>query len=233
MSRFARFIALAALPVLLAACGALIPDQSVDDLYGFNNVTVDLTVGPAPSGSVLAPQASEIVAAGSISREIDPDVLADLPFDPTNVRESVRPQWIRLVRPAGGGLLAPQTIFDELPETLSLDEASFAVSFSDGVTTFNKTVSVPFSPSAQFVRDDASCTTQRCDYLPVDVEAASLTVELSGAEIVEMLQILGSAATPKIASGEAQLFFSQDPLLANVTTARLRVETFDGVIGFR
>jgi hypothetical protein len=232
MLRFARFVALAALPVLLAACGALIPDQAVDDLYGFNNLTIDLAVGPAPAGDLLAPQASEIVAAGSISRDVDPDVLDDLPFDPTNVRESVRPQWIRLVRPPSV-LLTPQTILDELPETLSLDEASFAVSFSDGATTFTKTVSVPFSPSAQFVRDDASCTTQRCDYLPVDVEAASLTVELSGAEIVEMLQILGSAATPKVASGEAQLFFSQDPLLANVSSARLRIETFDGMIGFR
>lgn len=230
MPQLTRIAALAALPLLLAACASLIPDQAVDDLYGFNGETFDLTVGPnTGGGGLLAPQASEIVAAGSVSIEVDPDILADIPFDPTNVRESVRPQWIRLIRPVGVG----GAITDALPESLALDAAAFAVSFTDGVDTFNKTLDVTFAPAAMFDRDDASCTTDRCDYLPTGAQEASLTVELSGAEIVEMLGILGSAATPKTASGDAQLFFSQDPLLANVSEAQLRIETFDGVVGFR
>ena len=51
MPRFARFAALVALPLLLAACAALIPDQTVDDLYGFDNVIIDLSVGPAPASA--------------------------------------------------------------------------------------------------------------------------------------------------------------------------------------
>ena len=75
MPRLVGIAALAALPLLLAACASLIPDQAVADLYGFNGETFDLTVGPnTGGGGLLAPQASEIVAAGSVSIEVDPDI---------------------------------------------------------------------------------------------------------------------------------------------------------------
>lgn len=211
------------LVALLGACASLIPDQQVEDLFGFSGFRIDMGVSASLLQDGVAPQAAEIVAAGSVKRVVDAGDF-DLPFDPTSARESVRAQWIRLLLPTPDA---------ELPGTLSLDRASFEVNFTDGNDSFSKLVSADFSPGALFERDDASCTSNRCDYLPVGDVVASLEIGISGSDIVEVLAILDSGFEPKVASGDATLYFSDDPLLAAVSQAQLLIETFGGVISFR
>lgn len=218
--------------LLLAGCAALIPDQQVENLFGFDDYVVDLTVSPLAPEAAIAPQAAAYVAAGSVSREVDTSDLTDLPFDPTSMSESVRAQWIRLFRPDPPEVGA-QAITDELPATLALEGADFEILFGDGETEFRKTVSVSFTPPAQFERNDASCTETRCNYLPLDENAASLDIEVSGAEIATVLAVFASAREPKIASGDARLLLGDDPLLAGVERAELRIDAYGGVIGFR
>ncbi len=209
---------------LLSACASLIPDQQINDVFGFDGVVIEMTVSSVGTTSDgIAPQAGEVVAAGSTSYEVDVSDI-DLPFNPTptSVLEGMSPQWIRLFRPTPGA---------DLPTTLSLDSASFDASFTDGNATFTETVSAPFSPSALFERDDASCNINRCNYLPV--EDNSLILDLDSNDIAAILAILGSAFEPKLAGADAMLAFSDDPLLAGVTQAELKVDASGGTISFK
>ena len=223
MNRSGPLIIAFLLVALLGACAFLIPDQQVDDLFGFNNEIVEMTVSPnVPIRSGIAPQAGEIIAAGSLSEEIDVSDL-ELPFSPspTSASEGLRAKRIRLFRPTPGA---------DLPATLSLDSGSFEASFTDGVSTFSETVGATFSP-ALFERDDASCNTNKCDYFPVGDD--TLVLDLDSTDIAAILAILASANEPKVATGDASLLFSDDPLLASVTRAQVQVESSGGVISFR
>ena len=220
MNRSGLLVGLLLLLALLSGC-FLIPDMEIEDVFGFNNVVVDFTLSEVNSTSDgIAPQA--VVAAGSTERVVDVSDI-DLPFNPSPAQasEGMSARLIRLFRPAPDA---------ELPTTLSLDSASFTARFTDGDTTFDEVVSASFAP-ALFERDDASCNNSSCEYLPTG--DARLVLDLSSSEIAEILAILATPLEPKVASGEATLRFSDDPLLASVTQAQIQVEASGGIISFR
>jgi|GEM_PF-5517291 len=223
------------LSVLLGGCiKSLIPDQNVKDLYGFNNFKVDLTLSPSSSASArLVDQASAIVAAGSVSRQVDSsESLGKLPFNPTTLSESVKAKTIRLFAPQAP-LLTTQAITDDLPLAINLTSASFDINFTDGTSTVNKTFDATFSPNAIFQRDDASCSATFCDYLPVGSAVASLAITIAAQEAKTTLEILASNQNPKTARGDSLIGFAADPKLANVQQAQMTIETFGGVISFK
>ncbi len=236
MTRVGLWLGGGLLIVLLSGCiQQFIPNQSVGNLYGFNNFNIDMSVSSLGGASALiAGQAEAFVAAGTISRTVDTsdaDVFDGLPFDPTNLSESVRAKSVRLYAPPA--VVASQAITDVLPESLSLTSATFDVLFTDGNMSITKQFVVMFDPGATFDRDDANCTPNRCDYLPVGEAVASLDVALGAQDVVKVLAILMSNLDPKTAQGDAVVGFADDPLLADVDQARLTIETFDGTLGFK
>ena len=227
----ARLVIGVLLLVVLSGCiRALIPDQSAQDLYGFNNFNVDLTLSQEPA--LRADQTGTVtVASGSVSREVTATDIAELPLDPTGLQESVRPRSVRLfvAQPS----LKRQAITDDLPQSIALTFVTFDVNFTDGQTTVSKTFEATFEPNAVLQRDDASCTTTRCDYLPTGDAVASLTVAITAQDAAGAIAVLLSDLNPKVARGDSRIGLADDPLFANVASARMTIETFDGVISFK
>jgi hypothetical protein len=216
------------LAFFLSSCGALIPDQNVENVFGLDGKSVTLSQQQQIQQAGLAAQAVAATFSGAISASFN-DFDQSIPggIRPTGISENVGLE--ATVRVAS----ATATSEADFPSTLNIVASQLNITVADGSgqPTINKAFNSVSGLSIAL--NKGSCTVASgvtCTYTINATNAILLLAQLVGSEMGTFYTIISSGGEPNTVTGTFSI--SVDALFPANSQVTVVLNTSDGVLTF-
>lgn len=209
--------ALAIALVLLAGCG-LVPPIDVEDPFGLDGQTIDVTFGPVVSG--LTPLSVDGTASGAFTFQ-DAD-LGDLPVNPKQLVNELG--IVRATLDRAGG-----------PEGITLSDIDVVLRVWQGATSYddaaaNQRAQASFSASGAVTLSATGGGADTTDYIVSSASGELGLLTMSGSDVANLMTILSDLPATNQGSIAVTLQGDPDALLGGTLTIEL--DAWNGQIKF-
>ncbi len=209
MRTFRTVVIVGALGLLVSACSALIPDQTLNNPLGLNNKTINLN---SVSTAGLATQAASTTTFSGSTTTTFPDQ------DLSGVPSWANPNGFTSDISATGVTIKPGDA-TTLPQTLNVTRITFGLKVTDGsgAPSFNWSYDSGSTPQQILVLTRGTCGPTVADGCTYSVAAGSdlsdvgklIVVSFSQSQVTTLMDIIGGGTSPNDVTANASVTVDQ------------------------